>query len=91
MYLWRGFHIDRYLISVNFNSKKVYEDEMSGQQDTLQFFLGESKDYKYLRKHFGVKSTLTALSTLVSAGLTMVQIVQLHQAPHIDGAPTSSS
>ena len=33
--------------SVNFNSKNVYEDEIFSQQDILQFFSGESKDYKY--------------------------------------------
>ena len=29
--------------SVNFNSKKVYEDEISGRQHILQFFSGEFK------------------------------------------------
>ena len=33
------------ITSVNFNSKKVYEDELFGRQDILQFFSGESKDY----------------------------------------------
>ena len=46
------------VISVIFNSKKVYEDEIFGQQDTLQFFSRESKDYKCLRKIFGVRGTL---------------------------------
>ena len=35
--------------SVNFNSKKVYEDEIFGRQDILQFFSGEFKDYKYVK------------------------------------------
>ena len=34
--------------SVNFNSKKVYEDEIFGRQDILQFFSGEL-DYKYVK------------------------------------------
>ena len=37
------------VISVNFNSKKVHEDEIFVQQDILQFFSVESKDYKYLK------------------------------------------
>ena len=35
--------------SVNFNSKKVNEDEIFGRQDILQFFSGEFKDYKYVK------------------------------------------
>ena len=35
--------------SVNFNSKKVYEDEIFGRQDILQFFSGEFKVYKYVK------------------------------------------
>ena len=35
--------------SVKFNSKKVFEDEIFGRQDILQFFSGESKDYKYVK------------------------------------------
>ena len=35
--------------SVNFNSKKVYEDHVFGRQDILQFFSGEFKDYKYVK------------------------------------------
>ena len=34
---------------MHFNSKKVYEDEIFGRQDILQFFSGESKDYKYVK------------------------------------------
>ena len=37
------------VISVNFNSKKVHEDDIFVRQDILQFFSGESKDYKYLK------------------------------------------
>ena len=35
--------------SVNFNSKKVYEDEMFGRQDIVQYFSGEFKDYNYVK------------------------------------------
>ena len=44
------------VISVSFNSKKVYEDEIFGRQD--KFFSRESKDYKCLRNIFGVRGTL---------------------------------
>ena len=33
--------------SVNFNRTNVYEDEIFRQQDILQFFSEESKEYKY--------------------------------------------
>ena len=35
--------------SVNFNSEKVHEDDIFARQDILQFFSGESKDYKYIK------------------------------------------
>ena len=35
--------------SVNFNSEKVHEDDIFVRQDILQFFSGESKEYKYLK------------------------------------------
>ena len=35
------------ITSVNFNSKN--EDDIFVRQDILQFFSGESKDYKYLK------------------------------------------
>ena len=35
--------------SVNFNSKKVHEDEVFNRQDILQFFSDISKDYKYVK------------------------------------------
>ena len=35
--------------SINLNSKKVYEDEIFGRQNILQFFSGESKDCKYVK------------------------------------------
>ena len=38
---WRHF--------VNFNIKKVHEDDIFVWQDILQFFSVESKDYKYLK------------------------------------------
>ena len=44
--------------SVNFNSKTVYEDEIFGRQDILQFFVGEFKGYKYVK----FPQTLGALS-----------------------------
>ena len=31
------------------NSEKVHEDDIFGRQDILQFFSGESNDYKYLK------------------------------------------
>ena len=34
------------ITSVNFNSEKVHEDDIFVRQDILQFFSGESKDYK---------------------------------------------
>ena len=37
------------VISVNFNSKKVHENDIFVRQDILQFFSVESKDYKYLK------------------------------------------
>ena len=37
------------ITSVNFNSEKVHEDDIFIRQDILQFFSGESKDYKYLK------------------------------------------
>ena len=45
--LFTGSWVDA--ISVNFNSKKVHEDDIFVQQDILQFFSEESKDYKYLK------------------------------------------
>ena len=47
--------------SVNFNSKKVYEDEIFGRQDILQFFSGEFKGYKYVKFSIDVRGTLTNL------------------------------
>ena len=37
------------ITSVNFSSEKVHEDDIFVRQDILQFFSGESKDYKYLK------------------------------------------
>ena len=34
---------------VNFNSKKIHEDDIFVRQDILQFSSEESKDYKYLK------------------------------------------
>ena len=34
----------------NFNSEKIHEDEIFDRQDILQYFSGESKDYKYHRR-----------------------------------------
>ena len=48
----RGFHKDSFLvdvISVNFNSIKVYEDEFFGCQDMLQFLSWVSEDFKYVK------------------------------------------
>ena len=38
--------------SFNFNSKKVYEDEIFGWQGILQLFSAESEDYKYLKSPY---------------------------------------
>ena len=35
------------LLLSTLTAKKVYEDEIFGRQDILQFFSGEFKDYKY--------------------------------------------
>ena len=45
--LFTDSHYD--ITSVNFNSEKAHEDGIFVRQDILQFFLGESKDYKYLK------------------------------------------
>ena len=37
------------ITSVNFNSEKLHEDDIFVRQDILQFFSGESNDYKYLK------------------------------------------
>ena len=36
-------------INSNWVTKKVYEDEIFGRQDILQFFSGEFKDYNYVK------------------------------------------
>ena len=46
------------VISVSFNSKKVYKDEIFVRQDKLQFISREYKDCKCLRNIFGVRGTL---------------------------------
>ena len=38
-----------YWVDVNFNSKKVHEDDIFVRQDILQFFSVESNDYKCLK------------------------------------------
>ena len=43
------------ITSVNFNSEKVHGDDIFVQQDILQFFSGESKDYKYLKSPSDIK------------------------------------
>ena len=35
--------------SINLNSENVHEDDIFVRQDILQFFSGETKDYKYLK------------------------------------------
>ena len=42
------------ITSVNFHREKVYENEIFGRQDTLQFFLGESKNYNCLKTFGGL-------------------------------------
>ena len=58
--LYKNLFTDTWVdvISVSFNSKKVYKlDEIFGRQDKLQFISREY--YKCLRKNFGVRGTLT--------------------------------
>ena len=44
------------ITSVNFNSsEKVHGDDIFVQQDILQFFSGEFKDYKYLKSPSDIK------------------------------------
>ena len=40
-------------------AKKVHEDDICVRQDILQFFSGESKDYKYLKSPIDVIRTLS--------------------------------
>ena len=49
--LYENLYTDCWLgvTSVNFNSKKVHEDEIFGRQDILHFFSGEFSDYKYVK------------------------------------------
>ena len=51
VYMKTSLQIPGYIdvTSVNFNSKKIYEDEIFGRQDILQFFSGEFIDYKYVK------------------------------------------
>ena len=42
------------ITSVIFNSEKVHEDGIFVRQDILQFFSGESKDYKYLKSPYSL-------------------------------------
>ena len=43
------------ITSVNFNREKVHGDDIFVQQDILQFFSGEFKDYKYLKSPSDIK------------------------------------
>ena len=63
------------ITSVNFNSKQVHEDNIFVRQDILQFFSGESKDYKYLKspdvirnRYFFVTLIATSSSDLEHEG-----------------------
>ena len=44
--LWSSYYD---VTSVNFNSKQIHEDKIFDRQDILQFSLGVSKDYKYVK------------------------------------------
>ena len=44
--------------SVNFNSKKVYEDDIFSRQDILQFFSGEFKELQICQISIDVRNTL---------------------------------
>ena len=55
------------ITSVNFNSKKVHEDEIFGRQDILQFLSGEFKDCKYIYKiSTDVRSTLVFVTVNIN-------------------------
>ena len=41
--LWSSYY------DVNFNCKQIHEDTLFDRQDILQFSLGVSKDYKYVK------------------------------------------
>ena len=47
VFIWTDSQYD--VTSINFNSKKVREDEIFVGQDILQMFSGVSKDYKYVK------------------------------------------
>ena len=52
------------VISVNFNSKKVYDDKIFGWQDILQF-----KVYKYVKISIDVRGTLKILDNNGKVGM----------------------
>ena len=43
---WRSYYD---VTSVDFNSKKIHEGKIFDRLEILQFFLGVSKDYKYVK------------------------------------------
>ena len=43
------------ITSVNFNSKKVYEDELFGRQDILQFFLWRIQRLQFFKVEYLAK------------------------------------
>ena len=65
VYIWKPLY--RYLGWSHFrqlNSKKIYEDEIFGWQDILQFFSGEFKGYKYVKFSIDVRGTLKKIIDL---------------------------
>ena len=44
--LWSSYYD---VTSVDFNSKKIREDNILDRQNILQFLLGVSKDYKHVK------------------------------------------
>ena len=58
--------------SVNFNSKKVYEDEISGRPHILQFFSGEFKGYKYVKFPQTLEGHFTVVYTYSSTVCSLI-------------------
>ena len=82
--------------SVHFNSKKVYEDEIFSRQDILQFFSGESKDYKYSKspqnrigKPVNNHAQAGQLNHVQADQLNHIQVIQLNHVQARQQAKTS--
>ena len=62
------------------SSTKVSVKNIFGQQDTLQVFLGECKDYKCLRKMFGVRGTCNESVLFKTSVLTFTHGGEQHNS-----------